>query len=163
MNETRPSSRAVAFTVNGVPAPAGSKKGFYNKKAGRVVITDDSKASSPWKAMVADAAAKRMNGGDLLSGAIELHVLFYMPRPKGHFGSGRNANVLRAAAPAFPTVKPDATKLLRALEDACTGLIWRDDAQVVVQHVEKRYGEPARAVVAVAQLTPDPPTEGDAP
>jgi len=95
----------------------------------------------------------RWPGRTLLDGPLELHVIFYAPRPKGHYGSGRNSGVLKHHAPAYPIVKPDVTKLLRAVEDAITGICWRDDAQVVVQHAEKRYGEPARAVVAIAPVT----------
>lgn len=143
---------AVSFTVPGIAAPAGSKTAFVNRKTGRAIVTDASKRAKPWKAEVAAAALDRMNGTALLTGPLELHVRFYMPRPQGHFGTGRNAGAVKASAPPRPAVKPDATKLLRALEDACTGIVWRDDAQIVTQHVEKHYGEPARAVVAVAQL-----------
>ena len=51
------------------------------------------------------------------------------------------------------------TKLVRAVEDALTGLVWRDDAQVVVQTVRKRYGHPERAEVLVQEINawlPDP-------
>ena len=80
---------------------------------------------------------------------LNLEVDFYVPRPKGHFGK----RGLRLSAPAFPTVKPDATKLLRAVEDALTGIVWRDDAQVVEQHVSKLYGEPARAEIRIYKLS----------
>lgn len=142
----------IRFTALGIPAPAGSKKGFYNPKAGRVIITDDSKRSRPWKALVSDAALEAMNGGGLMRGPLSLSVTFFFSRPKGHYGSGSNSNKVRASAPAVPATRPDCTKLLRAVEDACNGTVWKDDAQVVDQHVWKRYGEPARAEVAVVEL-----------
>lgn len=147
---------AVAFTVCGVAAPAGSKRALPagGRPGARPIIVDDSKRSRPWKRDVAKTAAAAMSGRQLLLGALELHVVIYMPRPKGHFGTGRNAGAVKTSAPGWPTVKPDVTKLLRAIEDACTGIVWRDDAQVVVQRAEKRYGEPARAVVAVAPAPP---------
>lgn len=141
---------AVAFTVHGVAAPAGSKKGFYNAKARRVIITDDSARSRPWKALVADAAVENIpsvNGARrLLQGPLKLSVTFYLPRPKGHFG----ARGLKPSAPIYPTVKPDVTKLLRAVEDALTGIVWRDDAQIVSQFAQKVYGEPARTEIHIA-------------
>jgi Holliday junction resolvase RusA-like endonuclease len=150
---------AVAFTVHGVAAPAGSKRGFYNQKAKRVIITDDSRRSRPWKAQVSDAAAEAMEGqgpvfhGKLLDGPLSLRITFYMPRPKGHFRSAKQAEAtgrpLRPSAPAYPTVKPDVSKLVRAVEDALTGVVWRDDAQVVTQFAAKLYGEPARCDVLV--------------
>ena len=40
-------------------------------------------------------------------------------------------------------------KLTRAVEDALTGLVWRDDAQVVDEVLSKRYGAPERVEVRV--------------
>lgn len=144
--------RPVAFTVFGVAAPAGSKRALpaAGRPGARPIVVDDSKRSRPWKREVAQVAGDAMRGRELLEGPLELHVIFYMPRPKSHFG----ARGLRPSAPVFPTVKPDVTKLLRAVEDALTSIVWRDDAQVVVQRAEKRYGEPARAVIAVGVATP---------
>lgn len=136
---------SVSFVVYGIAQPAGSKRGFV--KAGRVVITDASAKSRPWKAQVSDAAAQASDG-PLLAGPLTLTVDFYLPRPKGHIG----VKGVRPSAPAYPIVKPDTTKLLRAVEDALTGIVWRDDAQVVEQTVRKMYGEPARAEISVDRL-----------
>lgn len=145
--------RYVTFVVHGTPAPAGSKRAFAHRSTGRIVVTDDSKRSRPWKQAVAAEAAAAMTG-PLLEGPLELIVVFTMPRPKGHYGTGANAARVKASAPAFPTVKPDATKLVRAVEDAMTGIVWRDDAQVIAQHVHKVYGDAASCVVEVLSLEP---------
>jgi Holliday junction resolvase RusA-like endonuclease len=75
-----------------------------------------------------------------------------MPRPRAHFG----ARGLRPAAPAWPTVRPDVLKLARAVEDALTGLVWRDDSQIVVELLTKQYGEQASCEVLVAELGSQP-------
>lgn len=142
----------VRFIVHGIAQPAGSKRGFINRKTGGVIITDAAKRSRPWKADVSAAAAAAMIGTRLLDGPLALDVVFVVPRPKGHYGSGRNAGNVRASAPMYPAVKPDVTKLLRAVEDACTGIVWRDDAQIVSQHATKRYGAPARCELTVSEL-----------
>ena len=136
----------VSFTVYGPPQPAGSKRAGVSK-GGKMFVRDDAKRSRPWKTQVAQAAGEAMNGTGLLDGPLELSVIFTVPRPKGHYG----ARGLRPSAPAYPAVRPDVTKLLRAVEDACTGIVWRDDAQVVAQHAYKVYGEPASAAVEVKQ------------
>ena len=130
---------AVSFTVPGVAAPAGSKRGFYNPRTGRVIVTDDSKRSRPWKAQVTDAAIEAMQGRPLMEGPLLLDLVFWMPRPKGHYGSGRNAGVVKAGAPHAPTVKPDLLKLARAVEDALSGVCYRDDAQITVETLQKAY------------------------
>lgn len=134
----------LAFTVYGQAQPAGSKTAGRSK-SGRMFVRDSAKGSRPWKTQVAQAAGEAMNGTGLLDGALELSVIFTVPRPKGHYG----VRGLRPSAPEHPTVRPDVTKLLRAVEDACTGIVWRDDAQIVAQHAVKRYGEPASAQIKV--------------
>lgn len=138
----------VRFTVYGVAQPAGSKRAFLNRKTGRVVVTDDAKHSRPWKSEVSAAAIEATGSAELLDGPLSLSVRFVVPRPKSHFG----VRGLRPSAPAWPAKKPDATKLLRGVEDALNRIVWRDDAQVVVQRVEKVYGEPARCEVVVSTL-----------
>jgi Holliday junction resolvase RusA-like endonuclease len=128
----------MRFTVYGKPQPAGSKRGFVNKKTGKVIITDDAKGSRPWKQEVAGVAAMAMGKRQPWNLPLELNVEFFVARPKSHFNS---KGELRPKAPEFPAVRPDATKLLRAVEDALTGVVWRDDAQVVTQEVAKRYAD----------------------
>jgi Holliday junction resolvase RusA-like endonuclease len=154
----------IAFTVFGVAQPAGSKRAFYNKKAARVIVTDDNKRSRPWKAEVASAAQTAMlaqsvtPGGTLVDGPLELSLTFVVPRPKGHFGAKGS---VRPSAPSHPIVRPDVLKLARGVEDACTGIVWRDDSQIVVEMLRKEYGEPARCEIFVARVSE--PSENGSP
>ena len=141
----------VVFTVWGEAVPAGSKTSFGK---GRVVDSGEKRKkkmkTSEWRSHVQKAAGEAMADSELFPGALNLLVTFYMPRPKGHFGTGRNAGTLKKSAPAYPIVMPDTTKLLRAVEDAMTGVVWRDDAQVVDQHARKVYATgPAHVYIAV--------------
>ena len=141
---------AFAVTVFGKPQPAGSKRAFVNPRTKRAVVVDDAKGSRPWKQEVAGAALDACGGEPvLLDGALILTVRFHLTRPKGHYRTGRNVHLLRDSAPGYPAVKPDATKLLRAVEDALTGIVWRDDAQVVYQVASKHYGAPERCEIEV--------------
>jgi Holliday junction resolvase RusA-like endonuclease len=147
---------AVAFTVFGVAAPAGSKRGFVNRRTGRVILTDDSKRSRPWKADVTAAAIDAMSNDDgridpPMDGPLLLEVTFWVARPKGHYGTGRNADRVKPAAPAHPAVKPDLLKLARAVEDALTAIVYKDDAQIVAETLQKAYtsGQPRTEVRVV--------------
>jgi Holliday junction resolvase RusA-like endonuclease len=55
---------------------------------------------------------------------------FAVSRPKTHYRTGRFAHLLRDDSPPEPDVKPDLSKLLRAAEDAMTGIVWADDCQI---------------------------------
>ena len=53
----------------------------------------------------------------------------------------------------YPTpTKPDLDKLERAIGDALTGIVFRDDSQIAWWSVWKVYGEPARAHIEIATL-----------
>jgi Holliday junction resolvase RusA-like endonuclease len=151
---------AFEATVYGRPQPAGSKRAFVNRRTGRAHVVDAAKGSAPWKQEVAGAALKACDGEPLLlDGPLILDIRFYLTRPKGHYRTGKNAHLLRDSAPDYPTTKPDTTKLLRAVEDALTTVVWKDDAQVVYQLASKHYGTPERCVIRVDHA-PRPITAG---
>src|SRR4051812_14282281 len=142
----------VSFNAHGRPQPAGSKRAFPIRRkegggwvaTGKVAVVDDNPKTKGWQAEVANEAALAMmehGFSDPFDGPLGLSVRFTLRRPKGHFGTGRNAGVVKASACLWPIVKPDATKLVRAIEDALTGVVWTDDAQVVEQLATKCYGE----------------------
>lgn len=142
----------VAFTVYGKAEPAGSKKGFPIRRGDKigVVITDANPKSKGWQGEVRAAAGGLVE--ELMSGPLRLDLTFVRARPRSHYGSGRNAAVVKPSAPAFPITKPDSTKLTRGVEDALTGVIWGDDAQIVSQHVHKVYGAPEACYVEVETI-----------
>lgn len=142
----------VEFTAIGKPQPAGSKNAFpFRRKDGStgVSVADSNRKSKPWQAVVASAARDAFNGTGLVDGPLMVQMVFYSPRPKGHYGTGRNAGKLKASAPTHPTTRPDVLKLARGCEDALTSVIWRDDSQIVSEYLFKRFGEPTRVEVKV--------------
>ena len=84
-----------------------------------------------WRTAVAWAARVAHRGAPI-AGDLALSVTFRTTRP---------ATVKRAR----PSVKPDLSKLIRALEDALTGIVWVDDSQVVrYDAIEKVYALPGQ-------------------
>lgn len=159
---------ALNIFVPGKPEPAGSKtaiplKNKYTGKwitdaSGRPVInvTDDNPKSKQWKKAVAQLAKSRYFGPPL-EGPVVLWLTFTLQRPKGHYGTGRNADTVKGSSPARPVVKPDVLKLARGVEDALTAAgIWCDDAQIVDEHLSKHYGESEGVQIRVQQLAATP-------
>lgn len=142
----------VSFFCPGIPQPGGSKRAFAHKTTGRIVVTEDCRRSKEWRAVVALAAQAAMGGMPPLAGPLAVSITFTLSRPKGHYGTGRNARTVRAGAPRYPTVKPDTTKLLRAAEDSLKGICWLDDAQIVRQHAGKEYGEAPGVWIEIRRL-----------
>lgn len=142
----------ISFFVHGKPQPGGSKRGFpIRRKDGTigVAMSDANPKVHDWRRVVADKA-REVYKGPLLDCPLSIRVDFVLVRPKKHYtASGR---ALKANAPKYPTVKPDTTKLFRALEDSLKDVLWRDDSLIVRQVVNKDYGPSFGAWVMVETL-----------
>lgn len=132
---------SINFTVIGIPQPRGSKRAMPNRAGGRPLMVDTNAKSAPWMATVAAAASEAMKGQPLLDGPLLLAVTFCFPRPKSHYRTGKRANELRDDAPQRHAKKPDCDKLLRAIGDAMTGVVYRDDAQIAGISAGKYYDD----------------------
>ena len=152
----------VRFAVFGEQRPQGSKQAnaIYGRDgkpvmAGKrvvVVVREDNPKTKEWRRQVADAAAQAMEGRQLLIGGLKLEIQFYRVRPTGHFRTGKNAHLVRDSAPKYPTTKPDQLKLARAIEDALSGIVYRDDNQVVRHILAEDWGERYETLVTVTCL-----------
>jgi Holliday junction resolvase RusA-like endonuclease len=144
----------VQFSVPGRPLPSGSKTAIPIMADGRyagtrVVESGNRSAKAAWRADIREAASRAMDGRPVLEGPLRMTATFYLRRPAGQYGSGRNRHTVRAGAPTHPIVAPDVLKLSRGLEDALQGVVYPNDAQIVSEHIAKRYGEPERTEVVV--------------
>ena len=137
----------------GDPAPQGSK---VQTKWG--AMREVSKKLQPWRASIQYASAQQYKG-EPIKHPVALDVTFVFPRPKTHYGTGRNATKLKNSAPRHHTKTPDVDKCCRALCDGltvkCGGNVLIDDSVVVELQAKKRYaehGESAGALVSIRIL-----------
>lgn len=105
-----------------------------------------------YRARVSLAASAAMGDELLLDGPVTLVAVFVLERLAGHFGTGRNAGKLKASAPVYSKTKPDLSKLLRALEDGMTGVVFKDDAQVAIAEVSKLYADQGRGPMTLVTV-----------
>lgn len=130
----------LTFFVPGRAMPAGSKSAFRTGK--RTIVTDSSgEKGKTWRATVQSIASQRFNE-PLWDGPLRVRFVYLVDRPRGHFGTGKNAGILKASAPKYPTTRPDLLKLSRAVEDALTDVIWKDDSQIVIEILYKFFVQP---------------------
>jgi crossover junction endodeoxyribonuclease RusA len=129
----------IEVIVRGIPAPQGSKRHVGN---GRMI--ESSKAVGPWREAIRAETQRVMDALCVypISGPVGVQVNFNLPRPKGHYRTGKNAHLLSVGAPAWPAGTPDLDKLIRAVLDGLTmGGAWKDDGQVVSLLAYKRYAD----------------------
>lgn len=127
----------ISFTVIGTPQPQGSSRAFIPKGWKRPIITSANKNLKPWRQQVSGCATAAMEGLAIISRpeSVGVEAHFFFDRPKS------------AKKDSQKTTKPDVDKLLRALLDSMTGIVFEDDSQVTLCTVRKSYGQPARLEV----------------
>jgi Holliday junction resolvase RusA-like endonuclease len=94
---------------------------------------------------------------DPLDGPLAVHLAFYLPRPKSHYGTGRNSCKVKGSAPAYP--RPDLDNFVKGALDAILGTVIADDSLVVNLAAWKGYGDPGRTEIRIGPgiiARPDP-------
>jgi Holliday junction resolvase RusA-like endonuclease len=143
----------ISFVVLGHPQAKGSKRAIPIRGRSYPALADSNPRAKAWASLVSGAAHEAMAGAPILRvEPVAVELAFYFDRPKGHYGTGRNAWRLKDSAPSHMIVMPDADKLARCALDALTGIVFRDDAQVADLGVVKWYGTPERAEVRISVL-----------
>lgn len=134
----------MRISVPGKPVPQGSKRHI-----GHGVMVEMGVGLKEWRS---DIKMTAIHAGWMPEpGPVQLELDFFFIRPKHHFGTGRNAGIVKESSPAFPT-RPDIDKLCRAVLDALTGVAFNDDAQVAVLRATKGYALNPGVVVEVTPL-----------
>lgn len=127
------SSYAQDLHIEPVPTPR-----LRFRRAGQKVLTYYPKGYSAYLTEIGES----YNGPDFGPEPLYVEATFYLPRPKSHFGTGRNADTLKESAPAKPTTRSDVDNYLKGLLDGLSGHAYKDDRQVVQVMAEKCWGEP---------------------
>ena len=143
----------IFIPVLGIPAAQGSKK-----HVGRGILVESSKKVAPWRQDVRHAALEYYQG-EPVSGAVEVAIEFIFARPKGHYGTGKNADKLKPSAPKYATSNNlgDIDKLQRSTFDALAvrsgGTVLKDDSLIVDVAIQKRYATRGEHVGANIKIT----------
>lgn len=142
----------IDFFVAGIPVPKGSAKAFMRPGAKfPTVMQDNREKQKPWASAIG-YAAQQTGIKKVESWPVSITVTFYMPRPKGHYGTGKNSETLKVSAPIYHIAKPDLDKLVRCVKDALTGIVWKDDSQVATVKAMKMYSEQPGARIMIERL-----------
>ena len=134
---------AVSFRVLGLPQAKGSTKAFTPKGWTRPIITSTCKGLKAWEQAVRYEAQHAAEGAFFV-GPVELSVGFHLPRP-----------VSLPKRVTAHTKRPDLDKLTRAVGDALTGVLWKDDSQVTYISARKSYAldQPGGATITVRAIS----------
>lgn len=120
------------FFVRGRPVPQGSLKFIHGRP-----IHARAKDLALWRADIARMA--ELNGFKPIDGGVKVSLDFIFLKPK-------------STKRAYPWVKPDLDKLIRAVLDGLTGVAYQDDCQVILISSSKTYGEREGVWVTIEQV-----------
>ena len=89
-----------------------------------------------------------------LIGPLAIDLLFIMPRPKAHYGTGKNVTILKPTSPRYHSAKKrfDIDNCIKFALDCLNELVYEDDGQVAVISAVKRYGERPRTEIFFREL-----------
>lgn len=133
------STGPISFVVHGSPVVQGNHRvtgGRFPK------IYDSAKGLDAWRALVAMVAQQHAPAVPI-DGPVCMTLAFSLPVPKSAPKRRRLAAVK----------KPDIDKIARAVIDALTGTLYRDDSLIVDLHVTKQlaYDGPVGCAITVSQ------------
>ena len=137
-------NRKIEFFVPGPPVGKGRPRAA-RRGAGVVMFTPEKTAG--YEALVAAAAsnAMRAEAGPLFTGPLEAVLEMRIPIPAS-WSKAHKAAALAGAE--LPTSKPDIDNVAKAILDACNGVVFRDDSQIVMLTATKAFSdEPGVRVV----------------
>ena len=89
-----------------------------------------------------------------LADDIYLKLIFYMPRPKHHYRTGKYAHLLKDNFKdiVYHSIKPDLDNLVKMVADIIQPQMICDDSQICILQAEKKYGQP-RTEVTIQKIS----------
>jgi Holliday junction resolvase RusA-like endonuclease len=95
---------------------------------------------------------KQMAGSGPAEGPLFVSIIFYIPRPKADYGTGKNAGAVKPSAPYFHIKKPDEDNLSKFYKDVMNKIVYSDDAQVCGCFTWKQPSKNGGTVIKIYRL-----------
>lgn len=140
-------SDVIKFTVPGAPVGKGRPK--VSTRGGKFAKMYTPEKTANYETLVALAAQQAMVGRTLLAGPVEVQMAILLPIPASWSKKKQAAAI---AGQVYPTKKPDADNVVKAIFDGINGVVWNDDVQACDIVVRKRYAETPGVQVLVKPI-----------
>lgn len=141
----------LAFKMDGLPR--GQGRPHATAARGFVTVYKAAKDRT-YEKSIGVIARTAMAGRGPYEGPLVLSLRFRLPIPKSQTKRTRS---LMAAGQIAPTVKPDLSNAVKAIEDAMNGIAYIDDVQIVRGVQEKIYAETPGVDVVLLPWSPREP------
>jgi Holliday junction resolvase RusA-like endonuclease len=123
----------VTFKVDGTPVPKGRAR--YARR-GNYISTYTPEKTRTYETLIKDSAIEAMGASEPLETPVSLYLYIRVPIP-----ASATKKRLQAISDGSekPTKKPDASNILKSVEDGMNGIVYHDDSQIINIHVTKVY------------------------
>ncbi|MBE3087883.1 MAG: RusA family crossover junction endodeoxyribonuclease [Chloroflexi bacterium] len=134
----------INFTIPG--PPVGKQRPRFVRH-GRHVQAYTPAQTVNYEALVKQTFAAKYPDFVPLPGPVRMMLSIYIMPSKE-----TARKIKKSVASIRPTIKPDASNVLKAVEDALNGLAYQDDKQVVDVSISKHYSTRPMVAVVVKEL-----------
>jgi len=142
-------SRKILIIIMGEPVAQGRPRmSTFN---GHARAYDPAKSRN-WKQIASMIAGKKMENKSLMEGELSLSIRAYRSIPKS-FSKKKTAAAI--AGKIRPTTKPDLDNIVKSATDACNGILFHDDSQIVAFHEPfgKWFSDKPRVEIEVKEIS----------
>ena len=98
---------------------------------------------------IANVAREAMGDNPPMTGPVYMALTIRVTPPKSTSATKRRKML---AGEIWPTTKPDKTNVTKAIEDACNGIVYLDDKQIIDGPQTKIYAETAGVDVIIMEV-----------
>ena len=122
----------LEFTIQGAPI-AKKRPRFYSRKtkSGKNFVGTYNAQGTEEGKFIQQVLVSLPGGFKPYQGAIAISLIYFIGRPKAHYGTGRNKDVLKASAPKYPTKIPDIDNYEKFVFDCLNEIVYQDDKQII--------------------------------
>ena len=127
--------------------PVGKQRARYARR-GNFVQTYTPDKTRNYESLIKEAATEAMGSSEPLETPVNLYLYIRAPIPQS-YSKKKVADCLNGFEK--PIKKPDASNVLKSVEDAMNGVVYKDDTQIVNIHVTKVYSSQSGIDVCVKE------------
>ena len=135
----------VTFKVDG--NPVGKQRARYVKR-GNFVQAYTPEKTRTYESLIKEKAIEAMGSSEPLETPVTLYLYIRVCPPKS-YSKKRIEACLNGSEQ--PIRKPDASNILKSVEDGMNGVVYKDDSQIVNIHVTKVYSSEAGVDICVKE------------
>jgi Holliday junction resolvase RusA-like endonuclease len=135
----------TTFSVDVTPVPKGRAR--YVRRGNHITSYTPEKTRT-YETLIKEAGVQAMGSSEPLETPVTLYLYIRMPIPKS-YSKKRIEACLNGSEQ--PIKKPDASNILKSVEDGLNGVIYKDDSQIINIHVTKVYSTQAGVDICVKE------------